>query len=415
MLRTENLDTMCSPSTVMLLGGIRKPNLGQCIDCIRVAAATRCGRVHSNGRGNKCGAAPPRRQHTQTYLRRQPECLCRYIMSFAGVLAAGASSNERLGLLQSADSNWNRSLSGRPGNCQSTFETTASESACAQAGQEPGGLSCSAPAAPNCSSGPKRDSRCRCCTPQRLQLQPLAAQLCTTTYTTPYNTQQRSTGPSSLPYSTQGSSRPCPPLLSNPAPSSPPTRTPSSHPSLRLLHTSAPASDGAAAAAAAAYMMQGSEDPATTNTPPDPHGNPTTTTISPPSPSSSADSRDPTSASSPAPGASVDPREAAQFAALAASWWTARGGPFAPLHALNPARVRFIRDSLCAAMGRDASAAEPLAGACGGRQGVGGVGLGVRGRAGVGWCTGHMFAGQGWSCCRVGAWVGMRALGAEGL
>lgn len=50
-------------------------------------------------------------------------------------------------------------------------------------------------------------------------------------------------------------------------------------------------------------------------------------------------------------GASVDRREVAKFAALADRWWDARGGPFAPLHALNPARVRFIRRALCASLG----------------------------------------------------------------
>ncbi|KXZ53877.1 hypothetical protein GPECTOR_6g795 [Gonium pectorale] len=63
-----------------------------------------------------------------------------------------------------------------------------------------------------------------------------------------------------------------------------------------------------------------------------------------------------------ASGASVDPREAAKFAALAASWWRSADGPFAPLHALNPARVRFVRQSLAAAMGLDAGAPEPLTG-----------------------------------------------------
>ncbi|GFR51803.1 hypothetical protein Agub_g14262 [Astrephomene gubernaculifera] len=70
------------------------------------------------------------------------------------------------------------------------------------------------------------------------------------------------------------------------------------------------------------------------------------------------------SSSSPATarGASVDPREAAKFAALAASWWCTTEGPFAPLHALNPARVKYVRQSLAAAMGLDVGAPEPLAG-----------------------------------------------------
>ncbi|GLI62164.1 hypothetical protein VaNZ11_004741 [Volvox africanus] len=61
-------------------------------------------------------------------------------------------------------------------------------------------------------------------------------------------------------------------------------------------------------------------------------------------------------------GASVDPREAAKFAALAASWWRSSDGPFAPLHALNPARVRFIRQSLAVLMELDVETPEPLTG-----------------------------------------------------
>jgi len=60
-------------------------------------------------------------------------------------------------------------------------------------------------------------------------------------------------------------------------------------------------------------------------------------------------------------GASVDPAEVARFAALADDWW-APGGTFAPLHRLNPVRLRFIRDSATARFGRDAVAEQPLAG-----------------------------------------------------
>ena len=52
-------------------------------------------------------------------------------------------------------------------------------------------------------------------------------------------------------------------------------------------------------------------------------------------------------------GRSVDRREVEKFAALADRWWDARAGPFAPLHALNPARVLFIRRALCASLGLD--------------------------------------------------------------
>ena len=59
--------------------------------------------------------------------------------------------------------------------------------------------------------------------------------------------------------------------------------------------------------------------------------------------------------------ASLDPHEAAQFAALASGWWDP-SGPFAPLHRLNPARCRFIRDAVCSAQGTERHAPEPLLG-----------------------------------------------------
>ncbi len=57
--------------------------------------------------------------------------------------------------------------------------------------------------------------------------------------------------------------------------------------------------------------------------------------------------------------ASVDPAEVARFAALADQWW-APDGTFAPLHRLNPVRLRFIRDRVVAHTGRDARADQPL-------------------------------------------------------
>ena len=42
----------------------------------------------------------------------------------------------------------------------------------------------------------------------------------------------------------------------------------------------------------------------------------------------------------------VDAREKAKFEADAALWWNEGEGPFAALHAMNPVRVRFIRDGL---------------------------------------------------------------------
>lgn len=59
--------------------------------------------------------------------------------------------------------------------------------------------------------------------------------------------------------------------------------------------------------------------------------------------------------------ASVDPQEIAKFTAMAESWWDP-AGKFAPLHRLNPVRLRFIRDRLCAHFGREPAGARPLDG-----------------------------------------------------
>lgn len=56
----------------------------------------------------------------------------------------------------------------------------------------------------------------------------------------------------------------------------------------------------------------------------------------------------------------VDSAEVAKFSGLAGTWWDPTG-PMAPLHALNAARVRYLRDQACAHFGRDAKAARPLA------------------------------------------------------
>ena len=57
----------------------------------------------------------------------------------------------------------------------------------------------------------------------------------------------------------------------------------------------------------------------------------------------------------------VDPEEVAQFAALADSWWDPNG-PLRPLHRLNPTRIAYIRDHLCAHFGRDATSHRPVEG-----------------------------------------------------
>jgi 2-polyprenyl-6-hydroxyphenyl methylase/3-demethylubiquinone-9 3-methyltransferase len=58
---------------------------------------------------------------------------------------------------------------------------------------------------------------------------------------------------------------------------------------------------------------------------------------------------------------SVDPAEVARFSALAAEWWDPRG-KFAPLHALNPVRLGFIREQALARFGRDQAARRPFEG-----------------------------------------------------
>ena len=57
----------------------------------------------------------------------------------------------------------------------------------------------------------------------------------------------------------------------------------------------------------------------------------------------------------------LDPSEVAKFSAMAQTWWDA-GGPFRPLHKLNPYRIGLIRDEVCARFGRDRFARRPLEG-----------------------------------------------------
>lgn len=64
-------------------------------------------------------------------------------------------------------------------------------------------------------------------------------------------------------------------------------------------------------------------------------------------------------ASRPRTGASIDPAEVARFAAMADEWW-APNGKFAPLHRLNPVRLRYIRDRAAARFGRDTGVERPL-------------------------------------------------------
>ena len=57
----------------------------------------------------------------------------------------------------------------------------------------------------------------------------------------------------------------------------------------------------------------------------------------------------------------ADPAELERFADLAEHWWDA-SGPLAPLHKLNPVRLGYIRDRICARAGRDPLGEHPLAG-----------------------------------------------------
>ena len=59
--------------------------------------------------------------------------------------------------------------------------------------------------------------------------------------------------------------------------------------------------------------------------------------------------------------ASVDAQEIAKFTAMAEAWWDPNG-KFRPLHQLNPVRLRFIRDRVCARLGRDPLTERPLEG-----------------------------------------------------
>lgn len=58
---------------------------------------------------------------------------------------------------------------------------------------------------------------------------------------------------------------------------------------------------------------------------------------------------------------SRDGAEVAKFAAMAAEWWDS-DGPMAPLHALNPARLGYLRDHVCEHFGRDKRSLSPLEG-----------------------------------------------------
>ncbi|HYE48491.1 MAG TPA: bifunctional 2-polyprenyl-6-hydroxyphenol methylase/3-demethylubiquinol 3-O-methyltransferase UbiG [Azospirillaceae bacterium] len=69
-----------------------------------------------------------------------------------------------------------------------------------------------------------------------------------------------------------------------------------------------------------------------------------------------------TASPNPTPGpTTIDPEEVRRFGAIAAEWWDPMG-KFRPLHRLNPIRLAYIRDALCARYGRDPLSPRPLAG-----------------------------------------------------
>lgn len=63
----------------------------------------------------------------------------------------------------------------------------------------------------------------------------------------------------------------------------------------------------------------------------------------------------------PAADATLDKAEVARFDAMAAEWWDPHG-KFRPLHKLNPARLTYVRDELCAHFGREAKSPASLKG-----------------------------------------------------
>lgn len=57
----------------------------------------------------------------------------------------------------------------------------------------------------------------------------------------------------------------------------------------------------------------------------------------------------------------ANPEEIAKFSRIADEWWDPEG-KFKPLHRINPLRLRYIRDQICAHMGRSTEGRTPLEG-----------------------------------------------------
>ena len=49
---------------------------------------------------------------------------------------------------------------------------------------------------------------------------------------------------------------------------------------------------------------------------------------------------------------SLDPSEVEKFSKMAAEWWNPKG-KFGVLHVFNPVRLQFIKEQVCARLGRD--------------------------------------------------------------
>ncbi len=59
------------------------------------------------------------------------------------------------------------------------------------------------------------------------------------------------------------------------------------------------------------------------------------------------------------PSKTIDPDEIGRFSREAPQWWD-ETGPFAPLHRMNPARVGYIKSSICCHFDRDVKSLTPL-------------------------------------------------------
>lgn len=59
--------------------------------------------------------------------------------------------------------------------------------------------------------------------------------------------------------------------------------------------------------------------------------------------------------------ATIDPSDVARFSEISAQWWD-EYGPFAPIHKINPVRLGYIKQVLCAHFGRDVAGLNALKG-----------------------------------------------------